>query len=225
LRSSVAYTKPEWNELAITGYYNYTYKITDSLSYSNYTLDPRGFTLAQDQDTKNKMQSFGVNMSLVPAEELKLTLAYDWSQNDFSTYYFASNRVRFDYPLAYPGVPNPRPDVGLDFIILDRTNYDVDNHTVSAGFEKQWNRYLLMGNYSLNWAKGKTAEGLAGQSLPTVDDSVDNLLHTLSLGVEFAWRRDISIRGVYVYDHYDDKVFDALSGSRNVLWLGLNYRM
>lgn len=225
LRSSVAYTKPEWNELAITGYYNYTYKITDSLSYSNYTLDPRGFTLAQDQDTKNKMQSFGVNMSLVPAEELKLTLTYDWSQNDFSTYYFASNRVRFDYPLAYPGVPNPRPDVGLDFIILDRTNYDVDSHTVSAGFEKQWNRYLLMGNYSLNWAKGKTAEGLAGQSLPTVDESVDNLLHTLSLGVEFAWKRDMSIRGVYVYDHYNDKVFDALSGSRNVLWLGLNYRM
>jgi hypothetical protein len=225
LKTSVAYTKPEWNELAITAYYNYTYKINDSLSYSDYTLNPAGFTSPQDQDTKNRMQSFGINMSLVPAEELKLTLAYDWSQNDLSTYYFSTNRMRFDYPLAYPGVPNPHPDVGLDFIILDRTNYDVDNHTVSAGIEKQWNRYLFMGNYSLNWAKGQNGDGLAGQTLPTVDDTVDNLLHTFSLGVEYAWKRDVSIRGVYVYDHYNDKVYDALSGSRNVIWLGLNYRL
>ncbi len=207
LKTSVAYTKPEWNELAVTGYYNYTYKMNDSLSYSNYNVNPPGFASPQNQETTNTMQAFGVNMSLVPAEELKVTLGYDWNQNDLSAYYFATNRLRFDYPLAFPGVPNPHPNVPLDFAILDQTNYNVDNHTVSAGIEKQWNRYVLMGSYSLNWAKGQNASGLAGQELPTVDGEVDNYLHSFALGLEYSLKRDTSIRGVYFYDRYNDKVY------------------
>jgi predicted porin len=225
LKTSVAYTKPDWNELAVTGYYNYTYKMNDSLSYSNYNLNPPGFASPQNQETTNTMQAFGVNMSLVPAEELKVTLGYDWNQNDLSAYYFATNRLRFDYPLAFPGVPNPHPNVPLDFAILDQTNYNVDNHTVSAGIEKQWNRYVLMGSYSLNWANGHNANGLAGQELPTVDGTVDNLLHSFALGLEYSLKKDTSVRGVYFYDRYNDKVYDSLSGSRNTIWLGLNYRL
>jgi hypothetical protein len=225
LKTSVAYTKPDWNELAVTGYYNYTYKMNDSLSYSNYNLSPRGFASPQNQETSNTMQSFGVNMSLVPAEELKLTLGYDWNQNDFSAYYFSTNRLRADYPLNFPGLPNPNPAVPLDFVILDQTNYKVNNHTISAGIEKQWNRYVFMGSYSLNWAKGQTASGLAGQKLPTVDDKVDNLQHSFALGLEYSLKDNMSVRGVYSYDRNNDKVYDSLNGSRNTIWLGLNYRL
>lgn len=224
LKTSIAYTKPEWSELAITGYYNYTQKINDTLSYSDYSLSPAGFTSPQNQVTKNKMQSFGVNMSLSPAEELKLNLAYDWSQNDFSTNFFSTNRLRFDYPIVYSGVVNPHSTVPLDFILLDRTTFDVTNHTISAGIEKRWSRYTFSGNFSLNWAKGQNAEGLAGQTLPAADKTIDSQLRTLSLGVEYALRKDVSVRGIFAHDNYKDKVSDALSGSRNVLWMGLNYR-
>lgn len=225
LKTSVAYNKPDWNELSITGYYNYTYKKNDSLSYYNYTLNPPGFTSPQNQETTNTMQAAGINMSLVPAEELKLTLGYDWNQNDLSAYYFSTNRLRFDYPLNYPGVPNPHPNVPLDFVILDQTNYNVNNHTFSAGVEKQWNRYVLMGSYSLSLADGYTANGLAGQQLPSVDGKIDNYLQSFAVGLEYLLKRDTSIRGVYYYDRYTDRTYDSLNGSRNTIWLGLSYRL
>ena len=225
LKTSVAYTNPEWNELAVAGYYNYTYKKNDSLSYANYGLTPPGFGTSQKQQATSKAQAFGINLSVIPLEALKVNLSYDWNQNDLSSYYFSSNRLRFDYPLAYPGIVNPHPTVPLDFLILDQTNYNVNTHTIAAGIEKQWNRYLFTGNYSLNWAQGHNANGLAGQSLPQVDDRVDNLLHSLSLGVEYAWKKDVTIRGIYAHDRYSDKVYDALDGSRNAVWLGLDYRL
>jgi len=225
LRSSVIYTKPEWSELAVTGYYNYNRKKNDSLSYSDYNVNPRGFANPQNQETTNTTQSFGLNMSVVPVEDLKASLGYDWNQNDLSAYYFATNRLRFDYPLLYPGITNPHPNVPLDFLNLDQFNYKVDTHTFTAGLEKSWERYLFSANYSLMLAKGYNANGLAGQSLPTVDDKTDYLLHTLSLGMEYEWKKNISVRSVYIYDRYEDNAYEALTGSRNTIWLGVNYRL
>ena len=225
LKSSVMYTKPAWNELAVTGYYNYNRKKNDSLSYSDYILNPRGFTDPQNQEATNTAQSAGVNLSLVPAEELKLSLGYVWNQNDLSSYYFVTNRLRFDYPMVYPSVPNPRPDVPLDFYNLDQLNYKVNTHTLTAGLEKQWEHYLFSANYSLMLANGYNANGLGGQSLPVVDDKIDYLLHTLSFGAEYQFKKDVSVRGVYVYDRYEDDSYNSLNGSRNTLWLGINYKL
>jgi hypothetical protein len=220
LKTSVAYTKPEWHELAITGYYNYKHKKNDSLSYSDYS-SALGFNSAQNQKVTNQMQAAGVNLNLVPSEGLTVNVSYDWTQNDLSAYYFATNRMRFDYPLL---PTNPHPAVPLDFLILDQTNYNVDNHAFNAGFEKQWGRYLFAGSYSLNLARGHNASGLAGQTLPSADDKLDNLLHTLSFGVDYALRKDTSFRVVYIHDRYTDKVNGALSGDRDALWLGVNLR-
>ena len=225
LKSSVIYTKPELNELAVTGYYNYTRKTNDSLSYSDYNVIPRGFADPQNQETTNTTQSFGVNLSMVPYEDIKVSLGYDWNQNDLSAYYFSTNRLRFDYPLAYPGVTNPHANDALDFLNLDKYNYKVNTNTVTAGIEKQWENYLFTGNYSLMWADGHNANGLAGQSLPLVDDKIDYLLHTLSMGVEYDMKKNLSVRGVYIYDRFEDDSYGAVEGSRNTLWLGLNYRL
>lgn len=225
LKSSVMYTKPAWNELAVTGYYNYNRKKNNSLSYSDYNVNPRGFADQQNQEATNTTQSAGLNVSLVPVEELKLSLGYDWNQNDLSAYYFATNRMRFDYPVVYPPVPNPHPDVPLDFYNLDQFNYKVNTHTLTAGLEKQWERYLFTANYSLMLADGYNANGLGGQSLPGVDDKIDYLLHTLSLGTEYQFKKNVSVRGVYIYDRYEDNAYNSLNGSRNTLWLGINYRL
>ncbi len=57
-KSSAIYTKPEWSEMAVTGYYNYSRRSNDSLSYSNYNLVPPGFADPQYQDVTNTTQSF-----------------------------------------------------------------------------------------------------------------------------------------------------------------------
>jgi len=225
-KSSAIYTKPEWSGMAVTGYYNYSRRNNDSLSYSDYILNPPGFANPQYQDVTNTTQSFGLNLSVVPAEDLKLSAGYDWNQNDLGAYYFSTNRLRFDYPILYPGVPNKNPDQPLDFLILDQFNYKADTQTFSVGLEStQWERYLFSANYSLMLADGYNASGLAGQSLPPVDDKIDTLLHTLSLGMEYNWKKNISVRGVYIYDRYQDNAYEALNGSRNTLWLGINYRL
>lgn len=220
LKTSVAYTQPAWHELAITGYYNYKHKKNDSLSYSDYN-SVLGFNSTQNQKVKNQMQAAGVNLSLVPDEGLTVNVSYDWTQNDLSAYYFATNRLRFHY---LPSAGNPNSGVPLDFLILDQTNYNVDNHAFNAGFEKQWGRYLFAGNYSLNLARGHNANGLAGQTLPEADDKLDNLLQTLSFGVDYAVEKNMSLRALYIHDHYTDKVNGSLSGDRDALWLGVNLR-
>jgi hypothetical protein len=224
-KSSAIYTKPEWSELTVTGFYNYNRKKNDSLSYSDYILNPRGFTNPQYQEATNTGQSFGLNLSVVPVEDVKASLGYDWNQNNLSAYYFATNRLRFDYPQLFPGVPNPNPDVPLLFMNLDQVNYHADTHTFSAGLETQWGDYLFNVNYSLMLADGYNANGLAGQSLPPVDDKIDYLMHTLSLGMDYEWKKNISVRGVYIYDRYQDNAYEALNGSRNTIWLGVNYRL
>ncbi len=70
-----------------------------------------------------------------------------------------------------------------------------------------------------------TPMALPGSHLPPVDDKIDTLLHTLSLGMEYNWKKNISVRGVYIYDRYQDNAYEALNGSRNTIWLGVNYRL
>jgi predicted porin len=75
------------------------------------------------------------------------------------------------------------------------------------------------------WANGSNGNGLAGVSLPEADDKTDYRLQTLSLGMEYEFKKDISVRGAYIYDRYDDDAYESASGSRNTLWLGINYRL
>ena len=224
-KSSAIYTDPEWYELAVTGYYNYSRKLNDSLSYSDYTVTPPGFTNPQNQEIENTMQSFGVNFSIVPDEDLKLSLGYDWNQNDLSAYYFSTNRLRFDYPQSNSNSPNNNPTVPLDFLILDQFNYNVTSQTVSAGLEKKWENYLFSANYSLMWASGDNGNGLAGVSLPAVDDKTDFRLHTFALGMDYEFKENMIFRATYIYDRYEDNSYESLTGSRNTLCLGVIFRL
>jgi hypothetical protein len=232
LKALVTYTKPEWNELLVSGYYNFTEKKNGLLSYSDYNvtgagavgtagaLQPGVFGATLTQKMDSTFQSAGLNVSLVPAEDVKANIGYAWNQTDFSSYYFSTNRLRYHY--LY--VPDSTYLTSTDFAVLGQPNYKVNTHTLSAGLEKQWGRYLFSGNYSLTWSEGRNASGLP-EPLPEVDDKVDNLLHSLAFGMEYAWKKNMSVRGTYIYDYYKDHVYRDLSGGYNTLMLGLNYRL
>jgi len=233
LKTLLSYTKPEWNELMVSAYYNYTNRRNGLLGFSDFNVAGAGgagvsgatqtgvFGPAQTQQVRNTFQSAGVNLSLVLAEEVKTNFGYDWNQTDFSTYYFSSNRLRYHYLT----VPGSNLLTSTDILALDQTISKVDTHSLSAAVEKQWSRYSFAASYSVSWAKGQTADGLAGQALPAVDGSVDNLLHALSLGLEYRMKKNISVFGGLIFDYYKDSVYDALSGGRNTLVAGLSYRL
>lgn len=233
VKTQVTYSKPEWHELFVSGYYNYKQTENGLLGYANYNVTGAGgagvagnpqsgaFGTEQAQKAKNTQQSAGLNLNMVPRESLKLNLGYDWSQTDFSTYYFTSNRIRFHYLT----VPSSATLTSLDFLILDNPGYKVDTQTISAGGEWQRNKYTYSGHYSYSWSKGHNANGLGGQSLPAVDASVNNVLQTLSFGVEYALKSSLSLKGSYIYDNYKDRVYNELSGDLHTIMVSISYRI
>lgn len=224
VKSSVMYTKPELSGLAVTTYFNYTRRMNDSLTYSDYQLNPEGFADPQNQDATNTMYSAGVNLNLTPAEDLNLTFGYDWSQNDLNADYFTTNRMRFDYLPTHSGSPNPHPAVPLDFLNMGNLGYSVDTHTLTVGAEKTWRQYQFNANYSIVLSRGHQADGLRSESLPPANDEINTRLHALALGVMYSVKKNLVLRGDFLYERYEDKTYDATSGSRNTLWIGLNYR-
>lgn len=57
-----------------------------------------------------------------------------------------------------------------------------------------------------------------------VNDKIDNLLHSLAFGVDYALKNNLTIKGGYVYDRYRDKAFSNLDGSHHSLMLGASVR-
>jgi hypothetical protein len=227
LKTLVSYSRPEWNELLASGYYNIKDKKNGLLGYSNYD-QYTGFSAPQAQKVNSILQSAGLNVSLVPRETFKVNLGYAWNQMDFDAYYFSTNRVRFHYLNPTGGGAAP-PPAGytiwpLTFLVLNQPNFKVDSHTLSAGIEWQLSKLSLSGAYSLNWSKGHNASGLT-EPLPEVDNSVDNQLHSLSLGLDYPWKNNMSLRATYTYDYYKDNVYQELSGALHTLMLGLNFQL
>lgn len=156
-------------------------------------------------------------------EDVRGTAGYAWNQTDFSSYYITTNRLRYHLlnPTNLPG----NPVVPVDFLLLDRPTYRVDTHTVSAGLERQWPRHSVSAGYSASWSRGENASGLGGESLPAADDKVDSVLHSLSFGVEYRLRKDITLRSALGYEYYRDRSYDALNGGRAIVTFGLSYRL
>ena len=122
-------------------------------------------------------------------------------------------------------IPNSGTLTSTDFLVLDQPEYKVNTQTLSAGLEKQWNDYLFSGTYSVSTSKGDNSSGLVETLLPAVDARVDNLLQSVSLGMEYHWKKNMSLRGVFTYDNYKDYVYQDLSGGYNTFMVGLNYRL
>ena len=227
LKTLVTYSRPEWNELIASVYYNYKDRKNGLLGYSSYD-QYTGFSAPQAQKVNSTSKSAGLNISLVPRETIKVSLGYAWNQMDFDAYYFSTNRVRFHYlnPTgAHATLPPPGYTIWpLDFLVLSQPNYSVDSHTLSAGAEWQGDKLALSGTYSFNLSRGHNASGLT-EPLPEVDNRVDNQQHSLSLGLAYPWQASKSFTAVYSYDYYKDHAYPDMSGRLHTIMLGLNFRL
>jgi len=80
----------------------------------------------------------------------------------------------------------------------------------------------LSGGYTLSRSKGHVA-GFSELGT-TVDGAIDSVLHSASVGAEFALTKALNLGAQYIFDYYKDKQYASLSGSGHTLSTALAYR-
>ena len=103
---------------------------------------------------------------------------------------------------ASPGTENPCITLGGDWQASDAL---------------RWN-----GSYTFSQSKGNTASGLILTELPAVDGSINNSVHTLGLGADYALKKNLKLKASYAYDYYTDKVYSTLTGGYHTLMFGVS---
>ena len=203
LNTKVAYATP--TGMLVSGFYDYKNKINDNISF----LGTDGALVTQD--TEKTLQSAGGSLNLPVSEWINTSVSLSWFQDDYETFYFRTNRRRFEAPV------NP-----VIFYTQDRPNYNIDTYVFSVGGDWQFSDVLRYnGSYTFSRSKGDTASGVILAALPAVDGQINNSIHSLAVGAEYAFKKTMKFRGSYIYDYYTDEVYAGLTGGVHTFMFGV----
>lgn len=211
LKTKLSYTAS--NGLMVSGYYNYKdVKNANNSLYNNIANSVATTSITQEVD--KKLHAAGISLNLPISEWINTMASLAWMQDDFASYYLSSDRRRFE-----PGVGNATT---LNFLTRDRSNYSVDTYVLMLGGDWQVSDPLrLNAGYTYTKSRGHTASGLIAAELPEIDGTIDNAVHSLAFGVDYAIKKTLKLRSSYVYDRYTDKTFSDLSGGYHTLMMGV----
>lgn len=220
LKTQLGYTMT--NGMQISGYYNFRKKENDDNSFadtdkSNAAIPPVvSTTNVYSQKADDTFHAAGVSLAFAATDKLNASLGLDWSQNDFETYFFGTNRRRFE---AQNIVFDPRGD----------SSFKVDTWSLSLNGEYQANeRAKLSAGYTWSKSDGNLrTSGLqaTGNPAENLNDKIDHTVHSVILGVNYALRKNTNLRVGYVFDKYEDKAYGDLSGDVHTLMLGLAFKL
>jgi len=202
------------NGMLLNGYYN-----IENRENANNTFTDKAAPLATyTQDIDNTIQSAGLSLHMTPAERVTSYLSLDWTQNAFESLYFSTSSRRFE--------------ANTVFSDRLRSEYDVDTYHVSLGSEWQASELLkLSGGYTYTRSKGNVASGEVGAELAaTIDGEINNTLHSLALGADYALKPGVDLRTGYVYDYYTDKAYrnvdgNTLDGGVHTVMVGVIFKL
>lgn len=216
LKAAVSYAAADG--MQVSGYYNYKHKQNGNNTFTN-ALANDGLGTTQAQDVDNTFHSAGASLNLTPAERVSASVSLDWTQNDFESYYFSTDRRRYEAGLTAAST--------LNFLIRDTSVYKVDTWSLSLNGDWQANdRLKLDAGYTFSVSEGDVASGLVASELAgTVDGRIDNTLHSFILGANYGLKKGTTLRAGYMYDKYDDDVYDALSGGVHTLMAGVSFAL
>jgi predicted porin len=173
-------------------------------------------TNVYSQKADDTFHAAGASLNLTPSDRLNASIGLDWVQNDFETYFFGTNRRRFE---AQSIVFDPR---GI-------SSFKVDTLSLSLNGDYQASdRLRLNAGYTFSKSDGDiNTTGLeADLATPeTQDDKIDHTLHSLMLGANYGLNKSMTLRGGYVFDKYDDDAYSALSGKVHTLMLGMSFAL
>ncbi|MBU1396110.1 MAG: MtrB/PioB family outer membrane beta-barrel protein, partial [Gammaproteobacteria bacterium] len=216
LKAAVSYAAADG--MQVNGYYNYKHRQNGNNTFTN-ALANDGLGTAQAQEMDNTFHSAGASLNLTPAEQISASVSLDWTQNDFESYFFSTARRRYEIGSLNTNV--------LNFLIRDTSTYKVD--TWSLSFNGDWqasDRLKLNAGYTYSMSEGDVASGLIATELAgTIDGRIDNTLHSFILGANYGLKKNTTLRAGYMYDNYDDSVYDALSGGVHTLMAGVSFAL
>ena len=205
------------SEMLVNAYYNYKNKQNDDQRFSD-TNKPGAVVgdivlgPSYKQKADNTFHAAGVSLNFAPDEWTTLGASLDWAQNDFDSYFFGTNRRRFETVIVFGE--------------RGETNYKVDTVSLSLNGDYQPTDQLkLSANYTFSKSDGNARTlGLQAQVAPaeSMRDKIDNTLHSVGLGASYALRDGLTLRGSYVYDRYRDKAFSNLNGGHHRLMMGVS---
>lgn len=214
LKTFASYVTPGGTMLS--AYYNYKDEQNSNKSYTN-AVAPTGADGARvGQDVAQTLSSAGASLSLTPAAGASLSLGLDWMQSDFESFYFSTNRRRFENPTG-----------GITFATRDRSQYKIDTLSLSLGGEWQAMESLtLSGGYTYATSDGDVASGLIAQELgSTIDGSVDTTLQSLLLDGRYDVTAGFGLWLQYLYEDYEDGSYDLISGSLQTITVGFGFKL
>jgi long-subunit fatty acid transport protein len=201
--------------MQFNGYYNYKSEENGNNSFTDKVVAPT-VPLSYTQNLDNVFHSAGASVSLTPAERLNATVSFDWNQNDFETYYFSTNRRRFESAAN-----------GVIFALRGDSNYKIDTWSLSLNGDYEASDALKLSagyTYSVSDGSGVTIDTIQDPDY-VVREEIDNSLHSLMLGATYGLNKSMTLRGGYIYDKYDDNFYDSLSGGAHTVILGLSIKM
>lgn len=215
LKTALSYAMT--NGMQVNAYYNFKDKENGNNSFAN-TVKPTGSitvspTNVYEQKADDTFHAAGVSLNLMPMERVNASVSLDWVQNDFETYFFGTNVRRFETNVVF----DPR----------GTSAFKVDTWSLSLNGDYQASdRLLLNAGYTFSKSDGDlttTSTALSGAYV--VNDKIDNTLHSLILGANYGLKKNMTLRGGYTYDKYDDNAYDALSGGVHTLMAGVSFAL
>jgi predicted porin len=216
LKTALSYSMD--NGMVVNAYYNFKDKENGNNSFAD-TAKPTGgpivITNEYAQKADDTFNAAGVSFNLSPSDRMNASMGLDWVQNDFETYFFGTNRRRFETPIVF----DPR---GI-------SSFKVD--TLSLNFNGEYqasDRMKLSAGYAYSKSDGDirtTGLEADGDPAENQNDKVDHTLQSILLGVEYGLQKSMSVRGSYVFDKYDDDAYDDLSGDAHTLMLGVSFKL
>lgn len=209
--------------MQVNAYYNFKDKENGNNSFadtnkSNAAILPVvSTTNVYSQKADDTFHAAGVSLNLTPSDRLNASVGLDWVQNDFETYFFGTNRRRFE---AQSIVFDPR----------GTSAFKVDTLSLSLNGDYQASdRLRLNAGYTFSKSDGDIRttglEADAALVAETQNDKIDHTLHSLMLGANYGLNKSVTLRGGYVFDKYDDDAYSALSGKVHTLMLGMSFAL
>ncbi|OIO01648.1 MAG: hypothetical protein AUJ51_08035 [Elusimicrobia bacterium CG1_02_56_21] len=191
-------------------YYSYSRTRNTGLDYTAMTGAVTNNTMSQN--IHNVLHSAGASLSAAFTAKTNSSVSVDWNQSDFQNFYNTSNKRRYETALLFTNHGKSKSLINTTTLAMD-TDWQVKENL------------KLTGGYALSRSEGDIASGLIATELASTNDgAVDNYLHVLSVGADYAYARDVSIKGRYAFDRYQDKQYSSLSGSGHTLTASLAYK-
>lgn len=203
VKSAITYVSP--GGTFVSGFYNYV----DKSNNDHSILGTDGNLATQDVD--RTAQSAGVSVNLTPSEWVTAQIGFTWLQDDFDALFYGANRRRFE-----------APGNTTIFFLQDASNYNVDTYVINAGGDwKVSDTLTYTASYTYSRSSGHTASGLVLASLPSIDGEIDNAVHSLALGMQYAFNDSMRMGANYAIDYYNDDAFEQRTGGVHSIMVGL----